>query len=599
MKAVFALVFLLMVSASISSSAFAVEHTNSEPKPDTMGGFSLTPTIGEYFFAGSEQRDATQSYGLKVGYENIAKSMTDSLGIEGTLNYLTTKSKTDASAVTGYLFRLDAIHPFILRGKWMPFLAVGAGGIVIDSISHRDKSPLFNYGASLKYFLEDFLAVRMDARHLFVFDKVNTRNNFEVGFGISYYFGKGKMNKPVSPPASPEAVPAPVATEVATPVKTESAKTHAEDKVPVKVTVPAVVPVPLASQIKVEAVPPAMAEAVPAPVAAKAAVPVNAESAPAPAEDKVSAKISVSIPPTQVTSEAPPESAKAKMVPSSPTAETTTGESVYYTLTEGRTTNRKKVELLFNRLKAAGQKPAMLVEKQNKNVYRLVSSCSSDRKAALKLKEQFSTLVGDAFIIRDVDAACVVVGTFLTKKEAQQELERLANKGLPTHVVKVRVSVPVWSINNGRYADQQAYEAAKTLAGVGITTTVEKVGPGIAEPEKQKVVRELTIEFESNRSHLASKYYGQLREIADFLKTSSGSFAIVEGHTDNFGSNSYNFRLSTLRAISLMNSLVKFGISRDRIRTKGFGPTRPIADNATIEGRQKNRRATMIVVVTN
>lgn len=201
-KTFFALILTLVVSASAPSRVCAAPAPRSKTIPVSVGGFSLTPTVGGYFFAGSEQRDATRSYGLKFGYDNIAKSMTDSLGIEGTLNYFTTTSKTDAIDATGYLFRLDAVYPIVLGGKWLPFLAVGAGGIVIDAVSHADKSPLFNYGAGLKYYLEEYVAVRVDARHLLVYDNVNTRGNFEVGIGMSYYFSKERKKKPVPTPAA-------------------------------------------------------------------------------------------------------------------------------------------------------------------------------------------------------------------------------------------------------------------------------------------------------------------------------------------------------------------------------------------------------------
>jgi hypothetical protein len=79
-----------------------------------LDGLSVTPTIGGYFFAGSEQRDATQSYGHKVGFDNLAKTMTYRLGIEGSLNYFTTRSKPDTTDASGYLYRLDAIYPIVL-----------------------------------------------------------------------------------------------------------------------------------------------------------------------------------------------------------------------------------------------------------------------------------------------------------------------------------------------------------------------------------------------------------------------------------------------------------------------------------------------------
>src|SRR6185369_15994250 len=185
-KTVFALIFTLILSASIPPPVFAaVTRGLRGPKAKTIasGGLSLSSTIDEYIFAGSEQREATQSYGLKVGYDILGESFANNIGIEGSLNYFSTRSKTDASGATGYLFRLDAIYPLILGEKWMPFLAVGGGRIVIDSVSNADRSPLFNYGAGLKYFLEEYLAVRVDARQIVVYDNATTRNNYEVGIG--------------------------------------------------------------------------------------------------------------------------------------------------------------------------------------------------------------------------------------------------------------------------------------------------------------------------------------------------------------------------------------------------------------------------------
>lgn len=204
MKKIWVLIFTLIVSASFPSPGLAIDKPKSKPTPMDLGGFSLTPTIGGYFFTGSEKRDATQMYGLKVGYDNIGKSFTDSLGVEVSLNYFNTKSKTEASDASGYLLRLEAIYPVITGTKWVPFLAVGGGGIVIDTVSNTEKDPLFNYGVGVKYFMEDYLAVRADARHLLVYNNVSTRNNFEVGIGVSYYFGKERKKKTEPPAAKQE-----------------------------------------------------------------------------------------------------------------------------------------------------------------------------------------------------------------------------------------------------------------------------------------------------------------------------------------------------------------------------------------------------------
>jgi outer membrane protein OmpA-like peptidoglycan-associated protein len=69
----------------------------------------------------------------------------------------------------------------------------------------------------------------------------------------------------------------------------------------------------------------------------------------------------------------------------------------------------------------------------------------------------------------------------------------------------------------------------------------------------------------------------------------------IEGHTDSTGSPSFNQRLSESRADSVFDFLVTQGIRSSRIETAGYGMERPIADNATAEGRSKNRRVEIII----
>jgi outer membrane protein OmpA-like peptidoglycan-associated protein len=64
----------------------------------------------------------------------------------------------------------------------------------------------------------------------------------------------------------------------------------------------------------------------------------------------------------------------------------------------------------------------------------------------------------------------------------------------------------------------------------------------------------------------------------------------VAGHTDSAGKQAYNLDLSKRRASSVRNYLVSRGIAGSRIEVKGYGPAHPVADNATAEGRAKNRR---------
>ena len=64
----------------------------------------------------------------------------------------------------------------------------------------------------------------------------------------------------------------------------------------------------------------------------------------------------------------------------------------------------------------------------------------------------------------------------------------------------------------------------------------------------------------------------------------------VGGHTDSVGSAAKNRTLSQARADTVRNYLIGKGIAADRITAKGYGPDKPIADNATADGKAKNRR---------
>jgi len=70
----------------------------------------------------------------------------------------------------------------------------------------------------------------------------------------------------------------------------------------------------------------------------------------------------------------------------------------------------------------------------------------------------------------------------------------------------------------------------------------------------------------------------------------------VAGHTDSVGSDAYNDKLSMRRASSVSKYLISKGISGDRLIARGYGETRPIADNNTALGRAKNRRTEFTVI---
>jgi outer membrane protein OmpA-like peptidoglycan-associated protein len=99
------------------------------------------------------------------------------------------------------------------------------------------------------------------------------------------------------------------------------------------------------------------------------------------------------------------------------------------------------------------------------------------------------------------------------------------------------------------------------------------------------------VQFDTAKATIRKVSDGLLDEVAAVLAEHPEITRLeVQGYTDNRGGVQYNERLSQARSEAVMKALVKRGIDAGRLTAKGFGPHEPIADNATDEGRQKNRR---------
>ena len=102
--------------------------------------------------------------------------------------------------------------------------------------------------------------------------------------------------------------------------------------------------------------------------------------------------------------------------------------------------------------------------------------------------------------------------------------------------------------------------------------------------------------FESGRAELKPISYVELNKAVDLLKDNTTMVIEIGGHTDNVGSDALNLSLSEKRAEAVRKYMVLAGIEEERVRSKGYGETVPIADNSTAEGRAKNRRTEFEIV---
>lgn len=103
-------------------------------------------------------------------------------------------------------------------------------------------------------------------------------------------------------------------------------------------------------------------------------------------------------------------------------------------------------------------------------------------------------------------------------------------------------------------------------------------------------IHTFSVQFPFDSTNIAPEYNAEIADFAEYMKQNPNQTAIINGHTDSTGNPAYNQKLSERRATAVKNKIIEEGIAADRLDARGYGETRPIADNATKEGRKQNRR---------
>jgi OOP family OmpA-OmpF porin len=115
-------------------------------------------------------------------------------------------------------------------------------------------------------------------------------------------------------------------------------------------------------------------------------------------------------------------------------------------------------------------------------------------------------------------------------------------------------------------------------------------------PERIRYCTTLDIQFEIDRYAIQHEYEAEVERLGAYLRKYPDTTAMIEGHTDEVGTDEYNMQLSQRRANSVVEYLVAHsGIDRSRLKAVGYGKTRPVADNSTEEGKRQNRRIDSII----
>jgi len=141
----------------------------------------------------------------------------------------------------------------------------------------------------------------------------------------------------------------------------------------------------------------------------------------------------------------------------------------------------------------------------------------------------------------------------------------------------------------GSYMDKQAAEMQRDLEGAEI----QRIGEGI------KITFDSGILFDIDKSGLRPVSETNLTKLAKILNKYPDTNILIEGHTDNTGTEDYNMALSKDRAQSVSRYLATAEVASARFSIAGYGETQPIVMNDTTEGRQKNRRVDIAVIAND
>lgn len=177
----------------------------------------------------------------------------------------------------------------------------------------------------------------------------------------------------------------------------------------------------------------------------------------------------------------------------------------------------------------------------------------------------------------DIDAASALIPAIYLTIHTARDYENTSKSEAP------KAAAPVAKVDtDGDGVSDDEDKCPSTKAGIEVN------GFGCALTEKASI--KLQVEFANGKSVLDPKFDGEIKTLADFMAKYPNTNVEIAGHSDSTGKLAANNALSQKRADAVKAALIKAGVDAKRVTSKGYGPSQPIADNKTAEGRQANRR---------
>jgi outer membrane protein OmpA-like peptidoglycan-associated protein len=139
----------------------------------------------------------------------------------------------------------------------------------------------------------------------------------------------------------------------------------------------------------------------------------------------------------------------------------------------------------------------------------------------------------------------------------------------------------------GKYMQSQEEKLRQQTAGSGVE--VSRQGNDVILNMPSHVT------FATDSAQISPAFQSTLDQVAATITEYTDTRVQIAGHTDDTGPEAYNQQLSERRARAVADYLIGRGVASTRISTIGYGETRPVASNATAEGRQQNRRVEIVL----
>jgi outer membrane protein OmpA-like peptidoglycan-associated protein len=134
----------------------------------------------------------------------------------------------------------------------------------------------------------------------------------------------------------------------------------------------------------------------------------------------------------------------------------------------------------------------------------------------------------------------------------------------------------------------------KTLEIKNTNRETENIVLDLLTTETKMIFNNIT--FETNSAELNTESYAELNRLLSFMERNPNLKIEIAAHTDDVGSNEYNFRLSDKRAESVVKFLVNNNVNKSRVQSKGYGELQPLAPNDSDENRARNRRVEIKII---